>query len=128
MNEDFVPLELAKKLKEKGFRKPCLAHYTNKKLEFNNVCQCEYVELGDLYQIWSDGIEAFVDAPTISRVLKWLRDKKLFVEINCNYTDYCSTVRNIDYHETYYTSDCDVYMTYEEAALAGIEYCLDNLI
>lgn len=27
MNEDFVPFELAKKLKEKGFKEECIAYY-----------------------------------------------------------------------------------------------------
>lgn len=38
MTEDFVSFSLAKKLKEKGFNKPCLAHYTNGKFEYNIAC------------------------------------------------------------------------------------------
>lgn len=125
--EDFVSFELAKKLKEKGFREPCLAHYTNKKLEFNNVCQCEHVELGDLYQIWSDGIEAFVDAPTISQVLKWLRDEHVFhVEILREKHEGWQYF--IQLSDASYTGHGSNYDSYEAAALAGIEYVLDNLI
>jgi mannose-6-phosphate isomerase len=35
MNDDFVSFDLAKKLKDKGFNQPCLAHYTNGKFEYN---------------------------------------------------------------------------------------------
>lgn len=39
MNKDFVPFELAKKLKDKGFNKPCVAYYIPdcSKLYFNTA-------------------------------------------------------------------------------------------
>ncbi len=95
MNEDFVPFDLAKKLKEKGY--------------------CNYASYWDY-------------TPTISQVLKWLRDEKAIS------VEPCAT----PYNCWYYMIKCkgkikatyidNKYKTYEAAAIAGIEYCLDNLI
>ena len=132
--EDFVPFELAIKLREKGFREDCIAYYhTDGELIYNSD---EY-RGGDYRSLLMSynslpknpvGCEQ-IDAPTIPQTLKWLRDvKRIVVEINCNYTDYFPTVRLLDYHQTDYISGCDIYTSYEEAALAGIEHVLDNLI
>lgn len=56
--EDFVTIQIARKLKEKGFKEECLAFYTN---DDKNS---------------SSG--KFVDVPTISQALKWLRKKKKY--------------------------------------------------
>lgn len=112
---------IAKKLKEKGFKEKVNAYYDDKerffavhpKLDMNDaVYRCS--------------------APTISQVLKWLREEKNIIclphiepiEEKCffyvvrlpqasDFPEYMSLV---------------IYNTYEQAALAGIEYVLDNLI
>lgn len=75
----------------------------------------------------------YVDAPTISQVLKWLFDKKqLFVNIDCNICDKFGLFFTIykKGEETWEACgfDDNYYNKPEEAALAGIEYLLDNLI
>ena len=106
---DFVNFELAQKLKEKGFDWIKITTYNPKTKVRNNHLE-----------------------PTISQVLKWLREKKkLHINIEIMRTNkYC-----FDICETH---SCDFVFgfadnslmaeSYEEAALAGIEYTLDNLI
>lgn len=132
---DFINFKLAQKLKDKGFREECLLHYTDTGSLFSNSIDTydrpnQELDYSDFQKCFNNGNSiGLVDVPTISQVLKWLREeKRICVEINCNYTDYFPTVRKLDYHETDYVSGCDIYKTYEEAALAGIEYVLDNLI
>ena len=86
---DFVSFEIANKLKEKGFREKCLTYYDvvdNVGLLYNtqytnDLSPCQYTDLlqshnTDVSAYLSDDSEYCVDAPTISQVLKWLRDEK----------------------------------------------------
>lgn len=119
---DFVKFELAQKLKEKGFsleKTEIYGKFDNDGL-FHSQLYFNYIETMDCDEII---------APTISQVLEWLRkEKKLFIEISCIYTDYFPTVRLLDSRQTDYIRGDVIYSTYEQAALAGIEYSLDNLI
>ena len=117
--EDFVSFEIAKKLKEKGVNWTCSHYYRTKSKDLFMIFPRED---------WSN-IEERKNAPTLSQVLKWLREeKKLFIEISCNYTDYFPTVRLLDSRQTDYIRGDVIYSTYEQAALAGVNYCLDNLM
>ena len=80
MNEDFVTYEIAVKLKEKGFKELCLAYYTNYDILYYNY----YHKAGACYRdcylshnsMPKDSVSGkFVDAPTISQCLKWLREE-----------------------------------------------------
>lgn len=122
MKEDFVSYEIAKKLKEKGFREKCKKHcYPNSQDWFtSSMPEC-------------DNFSNYLDIPTISQVLKWLREeKKLFVEPSLFKYGYESYVQSTifeedkDYTDTWYVEG--FYSTYERAAIAGIEYVIDNLI
>lgn len=127
MNEDFVPFELAIKLKEKGYPQKTAGRY--------NMIDCFYYEDGKLFFHGGacDVNEAYT-APTISQVLKWLREEKeLHIEIYMYNNYYSWEIYNTKIYDADFTqkrveySDVD-YETYEQAALAGIEYVLDNLI
>lgn len=132
MNEEFVPFELAKKLKEKGFREPCgyVYNYKRKELEYKKEST-----------IWNNS-EYWYAAPTISQVLKWLREEKVIsVEPYASASGWRVTICKA-YHqdrcdagggtclkeEVIGYNDGGAFEKYEEAAIAGIEYCLDNLI
>ena len=135
--EDFVSFEIAKKLKEKGFS--CKYPFAM------------YDEDGDFYPLFTScdededckcifGIRMYYDyddfikdedariAPTISQVLKWLREeKKLHIIIPASFDEgYWWEIRNFNKEISEYSDE--EYKTYEEAALVGIEYVLDNLI
>lgn len=146
MNEDFVSFELANKLKEKGFREKCLAYYDaedNVGLLYNTqysieLLPCQYTDLLASYNSGDiaanlDTSDNCIDAPTISQVLKWLRE-----EHGISLNIYPSHFANL----LYWTCDVLSFIgeisiekrlggdvkTYEEVAIYGIEYVLDNLI
>ena len=122
--EDFVTYELAVKLKEKGFRRPCILYYNSDKVRtwFNEP----YIAKNFIpTTLGNDDVLA----PTISQVLKWLREeKKIHIVI-----DFDSTM-NWYYQialyglTTYEKESKHKYNSYEQAVLAGIEYVLDKLI
>ena len=110
---DFVTFEIAKKLKDKGF------DWETSNVYERNTLACRYEDY---------------PKPTISQVLKWLRENKsLYIEIyiyhNCYLWEiYNTEIYDIDcFQKSEKYSEME-YKTYEEAAIAGIEYVLDNLI
>lgn len=140
---DFVTFEIAKKLKEKGFS-----------------CQypiAMYNELGSFHALYTSadhnpniksvfGNREYYDyddfddkdcvCPTISQVLKWLREeKKILITIipqekNLGYDTLCFVVYKIteDLYQPIYNGTANTLVdSYEETAIAGIEYAL-NLI
>lgn len=143
MHEDFVPYELAVKLKEKGFKEKCLAYYDiddNVGLLHNTQYGDEYspYQYTDLLQshntdpivVQPDDSENCCDAPTISQVLKWLREeKKLHISIEYGYEEipvWDFEIRLIGTYGRWWTDE--TYSSYELAVFAGIEYVIDNLI
>ena len=140
--EDFVTFEIAKKLKEKGFKESCFGWYYP-----SEVCGFDYKTIivfnnsayrGSNYKdmLVSHKDEKYVDAPTISQVLKWLREEKLILiglspiqEYDGDeVVEWCATVYKADKQGGLSLQEELYYQSYEEAALAGIEYVLDNLI
>lgn len=119
--DDFVTFELAKKLKEKGFREKVNAYYG------------KYENIFDVHPALDmNDCDYRASAPTISQVLKWLREEKrinvnmrLFVENRWYFT--IQNYKGEPIHSQLTDTD-DLCLSYEQAALAGIEYCLDNLI
>lgn len=126
--EDFVTFEIAKKLKEKGF--PQSPNY------FNYSSYYDWDGLRKIHSLSNASVwfnpnisrDNIYFAPTISQVLKWLREEKSIS------IEPCATPHNCWYYMikyngqikvTYFEDKCK---TYEQAALAGIEYVLDNPI
>lgn len=147
MNEEFVPFKIAKKLKEKGFDEECLAYYTSENtLHLNKVVLCDdkYLEVAEIdyeeclrsYNTKKDRLlRTIVDAPTISQVLKWLRkEKKIHIMIDIWKVDFNDTTYKWGYDivdlTTTHVLGCDTQCadSYEQAGVAGIEYCVDNII
>lgn len=137
MKEDFVTFELAQKLKEKGFKEPCMNASNPFECTYRNGW-CEYLEERDDEFIHeSDLKEGDLLLPTISQVLKWLREEKeMYITIIPYAT--CSTRNRVAYYfRVQYNSDGitmqsyedgEIYCKWPDCALAGIEYVLDNLI
>lgn len=139
MKEDFVTYDLAVKLKEKGFNVECHSYYEPLKhcLNFSRVLQTN--SLAENYNC--------ITAPTISQVLKWLRDKKkIFVATNIGYCyenyekpfptnpkmepilkGYYYGIWELDNLNDKYARS-EYFEAPEFAILAGIEYVIDNLI
>jgi hypothetical protein len=131
MNEDFVSFSLAKKLKEKGFRWDCFAYYMPHSDELiYNVKPYKGVTLYSFNSLRKELISSdFIDAPTISQVLKWLRDaKKIYLElVIAADAEYMCDIYKID-ARTKCLGSTEYYKTYEAAALVGTEYVINNLI
>ena len=128
---DFVSFEIAKKLKEKGFREECLCHYVDVDLVYNiesPIANNQLLFCHNKYDnIWH---RDNYDAPTISQVLKWLRkEKKIYLELVIVVdTEYMCDIYKIDERPIECLGSTEYFKTPEQAALAGIEYVLDNLI
>ena len=123
MSKDYVSKELARKLQEKG--------YPLKKVYRQDEAPLFY-ELPQEHPDWSQCDAWYL--PSIWEVLKWLRKEnkihvktdilKAYPEAKLTYWGY--NIVLIDKYEVYHSewnsNSC------EQAALAGIEYVLENLI
>ena len=121
---EVVSFEIAKKLKEKGFKEKVNAYYG----KHENIFDVHpALDMNDA--------DYRASAPTISQVLKWLREEKkihIIVEI-ADGGWYYTIYPNIRWEDGKLKSDkyimsCKNKSSFELAVLAGIEYVLDNLI
>ena len=145
---EVVSFEIAKKLKEKGFREKCLTYYDvedNVGLLYNTqysgeMLPCQYTDLLMSHNVGEgrqpDNSDNCIDAPTISQVLKWLREEKLILiglspmqEYDLEETiEWCAVVYKTDKQGGLSFKEEVYYESYEQAAIAGISWTLDNLI
>lgn len=133
---DFVNFKLAQKLKEKGFAIPTRSIFGM----YNEIGVFHTLTTSADYETCDSGFECrcFYDyddfderdfiAPTISQVLKWIREEQgIHVCITLGeFSDWVYDVSRID--GNMFCKAEDGFESYEQAALAGIEYSLDNLI
>jgi hypothetical protein len=134
---NFVSKNLALKLKEKGFDKPCFGYYFIEDKNENNLHKnitCGG-DVKNCLRKLSD--EKHIDAPTIEQVLEWLREEKY---INFGIFPYTYTagvyynlnlIWKINPDIKFEVEDYIVnipYKTYDDACIAGIEYVIENLI
>lgn len=126
---EFVTFEIAKKLKEKGFI-----------LDYNLYgYKPVYSDVNTIKLIWNIGAyekDYFgenIPCPVISQVLKWLRDK-FFLHISqkpypCeDGLMWMYEIRKFNKYTVFGIANKTGFVEEEAAALAGIEYVLDNLI
>lgn len=125
IKEDYVSFEVAKLLKEKGFDAEIDTYYSPEG-EFKIWCPNgikSYLNNNGTETWWWKCI-----TPTQQMAMKWLREVHN-IHINVCYDSTYS------HHYKFYCclgakekSDARRYDTYEQAAEAGIKYCLENLI
>jgi len=143
MTDQFVTYEMALKLKELGFKEKCFTLYSNSgkllnlyKLEINDLEELsEFEELKDLIDkaYCKNPLESnYVAAPLYQQVLKWLRDKKIFIEIvtgeNDNKENYFIGYVVSNHLEESSDEEVDVeFLTYEEALDDAILEALNQL-
>lgn len=141
---EVVSFEIAKKLKEKGFREKCLLHYESNGGFYSNSINTydrpnQELDYSDFLKCFNEGNSiGLIDTPTISQVLKWLREECgifIIVEPDILSPGYklTFTPRVKFYIKGEEDEGFSEYLTYrrdshELAALAGIEYVIDNLI
>lgn len=138
---EFVTFEITKKLKEKQFNKLCESFYALEDFTEECVDSCgDYYEVdfekGKLYLKYplhyNKHKKKILSAPTISQVLKWLREEKKIIclphidSITEKWFFYVVKLPQASDFPEYMS--LIIYNTYEEAALAGIEYILDEII
>lgn len=126
MNE-FITIDIAQKLKTKGFPQGNEDDIT--KL---------YYQISDNLQsaiMLSEGKDVKWYCPTISEVMKWLRDTHnihinvYFFRFNANTELYwVFSVENIEEDSDYDLVYSSRHNSYEKAAMAGIEWVLDNIL
>lgn len=132
ITEDYVSLETAKLLKEKGFDCECKYFY-------------DYYEENDEYVVCSIGgscnskeYPTYYSMPTFQMAMKWLRkmynlhcaiDYDFVLGWYCQITSLKETVK-YDYEEMkhYHPDKHFGFSSSEEACEAAIKYCLENLI
>lgn len=135
MNEEFVPFELAKKLKEKGYPQNsdnmgCMPYYEYDEVA-NHSALCNEI----VWHMSSEPRDNIFAAPAIHKVLKWLREEKkihIIVEISDSGW-YYTLYPNIRWENGKLKTDKYIMsfkhkVSCEQAALAGIEYVLDKKI
>ena len=131
--EDFVPFEIAKKLKEKGFREECFARYycSDKAYFEENSYNPNTESIFYCYNNDEDLGRFYIDAPTISQTLKWLRDK-FFLHISqkpypCeDGLMWMYEIRKFNKNIVFVIANKTGVVKEEQASIAGIDYVLDN--
>ena len=124
MTREFVPYELAVKLKKLGFNEPCFFAFDN----CSTPMRCTDLRTNEQkFEGVNYNSSTYTSQPTFSQAFRWFREKGFFVSFSTH--DY-----NIhDFYIKWSIPDkstlsesilSDAYDTYEEAELA----CLEELI
>lgn len=136
MTKQFLDFGLAKRLKEKGFpQSPDCFNYSSY-YDWDGLRKIHPLSNASVWFDPNISKDNLYFAPTISQVLKWLRNEK-FILIGLSpmqeydgdeMIEWCSTIYKADKQGGMSWIEEFYYESYEQAALAGIEYILDNLI
>ena len=128
MEEHYVSLELAKLLKENGFREICHRYYNAQHNMIRSVGDTFMMDFNDEEYMKSITMGGAISVPTMQMVLAWIRKKGYYIEIRRdNYTfNYFYYIFNdkgslIAYSFVNYAS-------YEEAAEESVKHFLTYLI
>ena len=129
MEKEFVPYELAVKLKVLGFDEPCFGYYDgNHNLQFmyNGIPE-KFTEkrMGPADSVWV----GWISAPTYSQCFRWFREKHnidglLHKTAEGSYYFWITECEYENYNHYKYYNQMVYFNTYEEAELA----CLERLI
>ena len=126
VEELYVSFETAKLLKEKGFDESCRYYYVN---NGNLMFTEEYLHNSEIkYGTYPSCV---CTAPTQQMAMCWLREvHNISIELWTYKGKWCVNLARISDGVDIYVEEFDTneYSTYEEAAEAGIKYCLENLI
>lgn len=122
---DFVTYEIGKKLQEKGY--PHSYNRFGYRPIYSDECTIKY--LSDIGAYEEEYYGENIPCPTIDEVLKWFRKEKgLHVEIRLFCVGYGFDIIRITDRKKLAWSGTDERVNYESAAIACIDYVLDNLI
>lgn len=136
ITEDYVSLNTAKLLKEKGFNEETEYVFSDNgellRLSHFGIKDLTNADCND-YHTWQspiEGVASIISAPTLQMAMKWLRRVYKIDIAVYPYGDYSSENYQFDVYENKHliVSKDDGYMTYEQACEAAIEYYLKHLI
>jgi len=118
MNKEFVPYELAVKLKQLGFDKPCFFAFDN----CSHPMRCSDLRTNEQK---FDGVNynssSYTSQPSFSQAFRWFREKGFLISFSSH------DASTHDFYTKWSPEKSilsDTYDTYEEAELA----CLEKLI
>jgi hypothetical protein len=128
MEKEFVPYELALKLKQLGFDEPCFGYYQKSSvIGDNTILPISFVDKASNfndYEYSKLGVP-FYSVPTFSQAFRWFREKNDLVGIvKFGTNDFTYNIYNIDGIGLLTKESLNFNGTYEEAELA----CLNKLI
>lgn len=126
MEKIFVPLEIAKKLKDIGFDEPCVGFYADRNedgdlfdgwkifMEIDTLSYGESINLTDDFQLFDYNDVGWISVPTWEQVFAWFRNKGYYGNIHKieGLNHYLTTIA--DNKTRIYESDC-VYEKYKDA-------------
>ena len=119
MEKEFVPYELAVKLKALGFDEPCFGYWYTAQEEYKKI----EIQLATIDFL--EGEEDYILALTFQQAFRWFREKyQLQSEILWITDMNCFWYKTGKFKYSSRDLSKDDYKTYEEAELA----CLDKLI
>ena len=134
ITEDYVSFETAKLLKEKGFdwdESPFYSEQDRDEWRQNNNYTVPNTSYNPDLPFDSETITLIVPHVSIQMVMKWLREKCIFITLNI----ICFNLNNLPiWHFVIWRNNnheyrsSDYFDSYEEACEAAIKYCLENLI
>ena len=117
ITEDYCSFEVSKLLKEKGFEGECIAYYS--KYKDNNLTLYRWRNRQTYVNIKND---SYTLVPTHQMAMKWLREKKIFINVWYDKTDFSAEYVNGYFN---YIGNFD---SYEEAVEQSIKYVLEHVI
>jgi ligand-binding sensor domain-containing protein len=124
MKKEFIPYELALKMKQLGFDEPCFAQWDEMQLyPLQQGGESAYFETNKNSRLSFNTM-----APTFSQAFRWFReeyDLRIWIESNHGVSkfEYVIATTNHNFIDKQF-NDFSSYKTYEEAELA----CLEKLI
>ena len=114
ITEDYVSFEIAQLLKEKGFDGHTYAYYEDEDNPNISLHASKSIN-------WNK--TEFISKPTLQMVMKWLRERRIFIDIFHYNSKFAPFVWMIF---AYNKTSPQRAETYEEAAEAAIKYILEN--
>lgn len=137
ITEDYVSLETAKLLKDKGFRCATNRYYNAQYDEIRTTSDTFMMNWNDAKYMKHLGMEGAVAIPTLQMAAKWLREEhNLSIDNTCSIRGfYCSVVRivkdksgriiDVEDSADWETSYCK---TFEEAFDKALKFCLERML
>lgn len=127
VTEDYVTVEIARLLKDKGFdgKCRCIYHPDDSFEMYDNFLSNR---VSDVKSVESDEDDSFVfvTAPTVQMAVKWLRENHgLHLEIHRFNKSWFYMIIDMVDDKTLFSEDCG---TYDECIDNGLKYCLENLV